>query len=158
MINPLRDLVYVTPIMYSNKVGSLFIPDESIERCNQGVVKYIGPKVKDIKIGMYVMFSGYTGTTIRLEKDAEGTVIVMRERFVQMILLPPDTEVNGLYFKGTDGSYFSATYEMAMNLIAESFSNTDFARNTGFVNPLGARGDKGSKPELEDYDDEDDDL
>jgi len=35
--------------------------------------------------------------------------------------------------------YFSATYEMAMNLIAESFRHTEFAKGVGIKNPMGSR-------------------
>lgn len=165
--------------------GSIFIPDEAKERADQGIVKYVGPKVKQIKIGDYVLYSGYTGTTVQFAKDADGVLIIFREPFVTAILDNPDTDVPGLFFHTkqdwnalreeiksilvTDtginwqqetldkiafritemfsfhDSYFTATYEMAMNLIAEAFRNSDFAKRTGFKNPLG------DKPQPHEY-------
>lgn len=173
-----------------NKKGSLHIPDDAIERTDQGIVAYVGPKVRDIRKGDYVLFSGYSGTTVQFEKDADGTLIIMREKFVTCILEAPNTDVKGLYFRASPGeavirhkvmsilrelnqnisgittedacnrilramweneneSYFPATYEMAMNLIAMSFEGTDFAKGTGFVDPISAR------PSKEEYDDDD---
>lgn len=84
--------------------GGIIIPDEAKERSDQGIVKYIGPKVKDIKVGDYVLFSAYTGTTIQLPDD-DGVLIVFREPFVMAIIGDDkkggfdETEIPGLYFK-----------------------------------------------------------
>lgn len=56
-----------------------------------------------------------------------------------------------LMLKHESAKYFSATYEMAMNLIAESFRHTDFAKGVGIKNPLE------SKPSIEDYEELEDD-
>lgn len=77
--------------------GGLYIPDIAKERCDQGIVKYIGPKVRDLKVGDYVLFGGYDGTTIRLE--GEGVLILMREQAVKCIIGDIGTDVPGLYFK-----------------------------------------------------------
>jgi chaperonin GroES len=154
MITPLHRDIAVKPIPDPDKTKSgLWIPDEAKERTDQGIVAYTGPNVKSIKKGDYVLFSGYTGTVVQLEDEADGVLIVFDERFVTAVLNNPDTEVRGLYFRGLDGEYFEATYEMVMNLIAESFRGTPFARGTGFRNPLDA------KPANEDYNrlEEDDD-
>jgi chaperonin GroES len=103
-------------------LGGLIIPDMAKKRTKQGIVKYVGPDVKEIKIGDHVVFSGYTGTTLMLE--GEGAIIIMPEDFVTCKLESPDTEIPGLYFKGTDGVFFTATYEMAMAIITEHFQNT----------------------------------
>lgn len=150
-----RRNIGVQPIPDPDKTpGGLWIPDEAKERTDQGIVKYVGPNVKNLKIGDYVLFSGYTGTTVQLEKDADGTIIIMDERYVTAILDNPDTLVSGLYFKAFDGEYFEATYEMAMNLIAESFRNTTFAKNTGFKNVLDSRPLEEEYNILEDDEDE----
>lgn len=153
--------------------GSLIIPDEAKERADQGIVKYVGPKVKYVKVGDYVLFSGYTGTTVQFAKDADGTIIIFREPFITAILDNPDTDVKGLYFKSKPDyiqmqkeisdilgriyyeddevvlkvlsvfkfhdPYFTATYEMAMNLIAQAFKDTSFAKTTGFKDSLAGR-------------------
>lgn len=77
--------------------GGIWIPDVAQDRCDQGIVKYIGPKVKDVKVGDYVLFGGYDGTTVRLE--GEGILILMRESAVKCVIESAATEVKGLYLK-----------------------------------------------------------
>jgi co-chaperonin GroES (HSP10) len=119
MIRLTENKIAVEPIWDSDysPSGLIIIPDEAKERCDQGIVKYVGPKVKDLKIGDYVLFSGYTGTTVRLE--GEGIFIIMREDFVTAIVEEPATDIPGLYFRDKNGEYWTATYEMAMRLMAK---------------------------------------
>lgn len=125
MIKPIGSNIAVEPRFDSDKTpGGLYIPEMAQERCDQGIVKYVGPDVVDIKVGDYVLFSGYTGTTVRLED--EGIIIILREDFVTCIIEPPDTEIAGLYFRSKEGEYFQATYEMAMRIIMDAFSNPEF--------------------------------
>lgn len=138
MIGLIKDQIAVTPIFDPTYAGAeyadpslgkpvdLWIPDEARERCDQGIIKYVGPDVKEAKIGMYVLFSGYTGTLIELEN--EGKLIIFREDFIVCEVLPPDTDVPGLYFRGPDG-YFTATYEMAMELISRAFREAEWHKN-----------------------------
>lgn len=120
-----------------NSTVSILKPDVAKERTDQGIVKYVGPKCKDIAIGDYVLFGGYTGTTIHLE--GEGSLIIFREDFAVCKIDPPDTDVNGLYFLGSDGTYFTATYEMAMEIIAQSFKNHPFRKNLKITNKEDSR-------------------
>lgn len=91
------------------------------ERCDQGVVKYIGPDVKDVQIGDYVFFSGYTGTLIQIE--GEGRLIIFPESFIECTFdIDKFTVIPGLYFADDLGDFFSATYEVAMNIIASTFT------------------------------------
>ena len=121
----------------------IIVPEQAKERCDQGIVKYVGPEVKDIKIGDYVIYSGYTGTLIQLEN--EGKLIVFPERFAIAILPdPPVTSVTGLYFRdSTNGEYFEATYEIMMELLAQAFKNADW--HHGFHV-------RSEKPKVEDFD------
>lgn len=114
-----RNKVVITP-MFDDDIskGGIIIPDVAKERCDQGIVKYIGEDVHDLEVGDYVLFSGYSGTTVRLED--EGIVIIMHEDFITCKIEPPETEVSGLYFRDTDGVYWTATYEMAIDLIRRS--------------------------------------
>lgn len=114
-------------------------PLNSGERCDQGIVKYLGADVVECKIGDYVFFSGYTGTLMHIE--GEGLLIILPEDFIECIFdIDEFSRVPGLYFKDRDGSYFEATYEQAMNIIAESFT---ILGKTIEV--------KTSRPKLEDY-------
>lgn len=160
-ISPLRD-----PDMTAS--GRLYIPDVAKERCDQGIVKHIGPKVKDVKIGDHVLFGGYDGVMVNIE--GEGSLIILREQFIKTKFLHSvDPSVPGLYFRakankedmgklnvvirkytsigGSDSGgvinvaeaetelfdamltyinsvYFPATYEMAVDLVAEMWSNS----------------------------------
>src|SRR5678809_447902 len=99
MMKLVKDRVAVTPIFDADtSPGGIIIPDIAKERCDQGIVKYIGPEVKDIKIGMYVLFSGYTGTLVHIA--GEGSVIVMPEEFIVAELDEVENvHVPGLYYK-----------------------------------------------------------
>lgn len=101
---------------------SLKIPEDAIKKCNQGIVRYIGREVEekfDIRIGDYVLFSGYTGTTVRL--DGEGLLILMSAEFVTCKILPPETDVPGLFFQDNEGQFWTATHEMAIDMIRRTF-------------------------------------
>lgn len=124
MIKVLGSLVAMRPIFPSDMIGSLYVPDIAKDRANQGIVKYIGPKVMELKPGDHVLFSGYSGSYIQLE--GEGLLITMPERYISAIIHPPETEVPGLYFQSTDGLYFQATYEMAMELIGQAVMAADW--------------------------------
>lgn len=128
MIRLVENKIAVAPIFDSDKHKvpntniELIIPDEAKERCDQGIVRWTGPEVKDIQIGDYVLFSGYTGTLVRLE--GEGLFIILREDFVTAIIDPPDTEIPGVYFRDKSGEYWTATWEMITQLAAQHFQET----------------------------------
>jgi co-chaperonin GroES (HSP10) len=127
MLEVVGNNVALTPIFDPDiSAGGLFIPEMAKERCDQGIVKYVGPKVKWINIGDYCLFSGYSGSYIDVE--GEGRLILMPENFLICKLHAEPTEVPGVYFKGVDGQYFPATYEMAMELIAQAFHEAPWFR------------------------------
>lgn len=98
------------------------IPDSAIKKCNQGIVRYVGASVEEefnIHIGDYVLFSGYTGTTVRLE--GEGLLVLMNAEFVTCKILPPETDIPGLYFRDASGQFWTATHEMAIDMIRRTF-------------------------------------
>jgi co-chaperonin GroES (HSP10) len=112
---------------------------DSGERCDQGVVKYIGLNVKTLRVGDYVFFSGYTGTLMDIE--GEGRLIILPEKFVECVFdIDKFHEVPGLYFKSREGIYFTATYEQALNIMAQTFT---LMNRTIDVKP--------EKPKYEDY-------
>lgn len=121
MIELINRQVALRPIRNPMKRGSLYIPDMAVERVVQGIVKYIGPKVKDVKPGDYCLFPGYSGTLIDLQD--EGSLIIMPEQFLSAIVHPPNTEISGLFFQDREGLYFQATYEMAIELIAQGIED-----------------------------------
>ena len=76
--------IAVIPIEDPSKVGSLYVPDQAKQRVDQGIVKYRGPRCKVIRVGMHVVFSGYTGTKISVED--EGTLYIMHELDVECLM------------------------------------------------------------------------
>lgn len=145
MIKIPRGKVALTPLYDPDTTpsGRIIIPDVAKERCDQGLVKYVGADVDEyIKVGMHVLFSAYSGTLTHIA--GEGTLIIMHQDFIIAELPdPPQTEIPGLFFKGADGDYFQATYEYAMEFIARGFKDAEWFRKIEV---------KTSKPSLADYD------
>ena len=112
--------------------GGLYIPEMAKERCDQGIVKYIGPKCYFAKPLMHVLFSGYSGTYIEVQD--EGRLIMMPENFLMLAIEAETTEIPGVYFKGANGVYFPATYEHVTGLIAEAFRESAWFRNMKDIN------------------------
>lgn len=127
MISMIEDKVAVIPLFDPDKSkGGIWIPEMAKDRCDQGIVKYVGPLCKYTKPGDYVLFSGYTGTALQIED--EGVLIIMREEgvvgaFVGNVV--DDTEIPGLFFEGEKDkgkrTFFPATYEFALDLIQKAF-------------------------------------
>ena len=130
MLRQLRNNVAVVPIHDPDKSrGGIWIPDQAKERVDQGIVKYIGKGVKDVKIGDWVLFSGYDGQLLHIEDEGE-LIILPEDRISSIIELDGDTvDVPGLYFRGKDGQYFMATFEQAMEIIAQSIPHVIKTRN-----------------------------
>ena len=130
MLNLGAHKIAVVPIYDPPMIGHIIVPDIAKTRSDQGLVKYIGSEVKDIEVGDYVLFSGYTGTLLSVSD--EGRVIIMHEDYVVAKVDPPDnlknTNVPGLYFRSRDGEYFDATYEMSMELIADMITESPFRK------------------------------
>jgi co-chaperonin GroES (HSP10) len=126
-----NDMVAIIPMDDADSYtrGGLIIrPDSAKERCDQGIVKYIGRNVRetsDIKPGDHVFFKGYTGTMVSLE--GEGRMIFLLVDHIDFKLQDvPSTEVYGLYFRDREGEYFRATYSMAVELIRDAINETDW--------------------------------
>lgn len=81
--------------------GGLIIPNEARERDDQGIIKYLGEDCEDFEVGEYVLFSGYTGTTLILED--EGPMIIMHKDFILAKIEAPGTQVPGLYYRDKKG-------------------------------------------------------
>ena len=113
----------------TTKSGLLIIPDQAIKRTKQGIVKFLGPEVKDVKLGMFVLFSGYEGQLLLISNtinDDQERLIVIPEDHVTAVLDPGNFSIPGLFFKDTDGEYFPAEYNVAYELLQEALENTEF--------------------------------
>ena len=60
--------------------GLILIPDGAEGRIDNGIVKYVGPDCKYVKIGDHCIFSGYSGT--QLDMDGEPTLIIINEDYI----------------------------------------------------------------------------
>lgn len=73
---PKSNLIYVIPLEDDKTTESgLYLAETAQQRCDQGIVKYVGSNVTDIKIGNHVLFGGYVGT--RMAFEGEGILIIM---------------------------------------------------------------------------------
>jgi len=98
--------------------GRLYIPEVAKGRSEQGIVAYVGSGVnEDIKPGDHILFSGYVGTTLRVDRII---YIIVPVEFVTAKLETSDHDVYGLYFRDNQGNYFTATRDMAYRLIADA--------------------------------------
>lgn len=128
MIHLQRNIIAVEPIRppETTATGRIIIPEQAQDRIKQGIVKYVGPECKYVKVGDYVIFGAYTGTLLKI---GDELLIMFQEEFVEAKLVElPVTEIPGLYFRGEDGKYFQATYEMAMTILAEGIQNANWYR------------------------------
>lgn len=140
MINITKEKLAIEPVDNPEKIGSIYIPDQSQGRAKQGIVKYKGADTDEFEIGDYVLFSPYNGTLVILED--EGRVIIVHKDFVTCKIDPPDdlkmTEIPGLFFRGATSSsgganYFPATYERAMELIASMVRESPFRKTNNVI-------------------------
>jgi co-chaperonin GroES (HSP10) len=97
----LDDRIAVIPIEDPEKIGHIIIPDTAKRRVDQGIIKYRGDNVKELKVGDHVCFSGYTGTKISVK--GEGTLIIMKEEDVVALI----GEGQELFTKGQVERFFS---------------------------------------------------
>ena len=134
MLKVAKTKVVITPIFDpdTTRSGLIIIPDQAKERCDQGVVKYVGPDVTLVKPGDYVIFSGYSGDLTFLED--EGVFIVMHEEFIIAKLADDEidnTDIPGLYFKSVDGKYFLCTYEFVIEMLTQAFKDAKWQNFLG---------------------------
>lgn len=128
---PYENKVLIIPIRDPDKSkGGLWIPEEAKERVDQGIVYAIGPKCEIVQAGDHVTFPGYSGQLISVED--EGTFLIMRE--TEIVAKISGDEVSqsdcpGLYFRGIDKVYYTATVEMALQLIAKGIEESPWRAN-----------------------------
>lgn len=130
MLEPQPGKIAVIPLFDPDMTASglLYVPEQAKERSDQGIVKYIGKDCKLVKPGDLVLFSGYSGTNIRVDNEI---LIVLDEDSIAAVLEGEGldtTEIEGLFFRGKDGTFFKANYEFAMELIARAINDAEWRR------------------------------
>lgn len=137
--------VAVEPIFDPDMIGSLYVPDSAKERCDQGIVKYVGGDCQYLKVGDHVLFSGYTGTLVNLE--GEGLLIILPEEFATAVIYDDPYPVDGLFFRAKDGEYIPANHEQIFQLVARAYENNPTVRTSN--DPKYRKID--SRPSVDDY-------
>ena len=92
-LRPLHDRVIVKRLEEERKTASgIVIPDTVAEKPDQGEVLAIGPGKKnedgklspvDVKVGDKVLFSKYSGTTVKVDGEE---LLVMREEDIMAVV------------------------------------------------------------------------
>lgn len=108
--------VLIEPRFKKDKTASglLYLPEQSRERCTQGIVKYIGSDVQDVKIGDRVGFSGYTGSLARVGNEL---LIIMPEKEIDFIFTLDDPDYGLFIEEELDGDNIRPN----LNLLKESY-------------------------------------
>jgi co-chaperonin GroES (HSP10) len=141
-ILPYKNKIVVHPIYDPDTTpsGLIYIPEVAKGRCEQGIVAMVGDGVEDIVPGDHVIFSGYSGTTVRVD----GIIYIMVPKdFVTARLETSDVDVPGLYFKAKDGTFFNATRDMSLRLICDALKHKQVSDKLT-VNEL-------ARPDVDDY-------
>ena len=85
------DKIAVIPVNDPDMIGSLYIPEKAKQRCDQGIIKYRGPKCEYLRVGMHVLFENYTGKKVSIED--EGVLFIMREPDVVALMDDEEAQV-----------------------------------------------------------------
>jgi chaperonin GroES len=68
-LRPLGTRIWVEPVTEkAEKIGSLYVPDNKIEKPVCGKVKAIGDEVKKVKVGDKVYYGRYAGTNLEVNQ------------------------------------------------------------------------------------------
>lgn len=125
MYVPIRDVVLVLAQNDSDKWtqgGVLWRPDSTKERSDQGFVKAVGPDVRDVKVGDYVIFSPYSGVLVN--DDVEGDKLIALKEYpgVIAIITPKSTVLEDIYVYNLEsGTYQNATSEVVALKLREAY-------------------------------------
>lgn len=83
-LTPLFDRLVVERLAAeTTTAGGIVLPDQAVEKPQQGVVLSVGTETKHVKVNDRVMFSKYVGTDI---DTGAGTVLVLHEADVLAIV------------------------------------------------------------------------
>lgn len=146
MIELPNDKVGISPRYESDRTpGGLYIPDIAKTRVDQGVVKYLGPQVTNLRVGDFVIFSGYSGTLVITDEER---LIILPEEFVIAVLHGPVSEVKGLYYRvikeafdvdEIEYEYIPATYESVIDILNENLLDAEWRKGLGLKDKLSER-------------------
>lgn len=99
----------------------LIRPESTKGRCDQGVVRAVGPLVKDIKVGDYVIFSPYAGKVMNVEGEGDK-LIFLPEEAIDCVVENVISKLQGLFFQDEQGNYFPADYVSVMRVLTAQWN------------------------------------
>lgn len=101
--------------------GGLVIPASAQTRSDQGIVKYVGRDCKWLRVGDWVLFSGWSGNVVEI--DGEGRLIFMHEKQVEAVVHEQiDELVGGLWMQESNGNFIKPTWEFVCDMLAHNAS------------------------------------
>jgi len=121
MLIPIKNKLIVLAIGDPNTWGSAGLiarPDSTKDRSDQGIVKAVGPEVRYINVGDYVVFSPYSGTVLDDEDEGRKHILLTEDGVIALVT-PPTTTVQGMY--GIDAKLL--TSEAALQLIRATYED-----------------------------------
>jgi len=101
---------------YSSSILDLKVPDQYIKKSNQGIVKAVGERVRDIKLGWYTGFEDSRGLVI---EDKHGRYQILEESDFEYHIELEDEIIPGIFLQAEDGSFFPAPFEAIFSCIME---------------------------------------
>jgi len=117
MLLPLRDNVIVLavsdPDFWFN--STIIRPESTKDRSDQGIVKAVGPEVRELRIGDYITFSPYSGKVLN-DPDEGDKHIILPERACISIVTPPTTKVPNVLIRTADGTLVDGTAEALLQM------------------------------------------
>ncbi len=126
MLHPLRDNIIVAALDDPSVwYGSSLIirPESTKDRSDQGIVKAVGPEVRELQVGDYVAFQPYAGTAIN-DADEGFKLIMLSERGIIARVTSPTTVVDSVFIRadnGFDEEFVPATAEALILLLREAY-------------------------------------
>lgn len=124
MLIPLRNNLIVLAIADPDTWGSGIIirPESTKDRADQGIVKVVGPDVRCVEVGDYVVFSPYSGMVLNVSEEGDRAIL-LSEDAIDCLITPANTQVSGLYHRTTELDFVPATAEASLLLIREAIQS-----------------------------------
>ena len=126
MLIPLRNNILIAGIEDPDTwYGSSLIarPETTKDRCDQGIIKAIGPAVRELKIGDYVTFSPYAGTLINDADEGDKLIMLSEDGVIAVVTAPTTVVENVIIATDVSGEYIPATAEALILLLREAYQN-----------------------------------
>lgn len=126
MLIPIKDRIIIAALPDPDTwYGSSLIhrPESTKDRSDQGIIKSVGPEVKYLRVGDFVVFSPYSGMVLN-DADEGDRLIMLTEDAIIAVVTDPVTKIEPLYVRTVqDGKeeYHPATAEATILLMRNAY-------------------------------------